>query len=34
MPSRCRGCRLFSACEGIWVEYLKNCGDAELKAVK
>jgi MoaA/NifB/PqqE/SkfB family radical SAM enzyme len=32
--ARCRGCRLFSACEGIWVEYLKNYGDAELKAVR
>jgi molybdenum cofactor biosynthesis enzyme MoaA len=32
--ARCRGCRLFSACEGIWVEYLKNFGDSELKAVK
>jgi len=31
--SRCKGCRLNSACEGIWVEYLKKFGDAELKAV-
>lgn len=33
-PDRCRGCRLFAACEGIWVEYLKNYGDAELKPVE
>ena len=32
--ARCRGCRLYAACEGIWVEYLKNYGDAELKPVK
>ena len=32
--ARCRGCRLYSSCEGIWVEYLKNYGDAELRAVK
>ncbi len=32
--ARCRGCRLYRACEGIWVEYLRNYGDAELKAVK
>lgn len=31
---RCRGCRLYAACEGLWVEYLKNYGDAELKPVK
>ena len=32
--ARCAGCRLSPACEGIWVEYLKNYGDSELKAVK
>lgn len=32
--TRCRGCKLFRSCEGIWVEYLKNFGDLELKAVK
>ena len=32
--ARCRGCALYRACEGIWVEYLKNYGDAELKPVK
>ncbi|OGR45462.1 MAG: hypothetical protein A2X35_08090 [Elusimicrobia bacterium GWA2_61_42] len=31
---RCVGCGLAGQCEGIWVEYLKNYGDAELKAVK
>jgi MoaA/NifB/PqqE/SkfB family radical SAM enzyme len=32
-PARCRGCRLFDNCEGIWVEYLKNYGDSELEPV-
>lgn len=32
--ARCAGCRLAPACEGIWAEYLKRFGDAELKAVK
>lgn len=31
---RCLGCRLYSICEGLWVEYLKRFGDGELKAVK
>jgi len=31
---RCRGCVLYGACEGIWVEYLKRRGDKELKPVK
>jgi len=31
---RCRGCLLYSACEGIWVEYLRKRGDGELKPVK
>jgi molybdenum cofactor biosynthesis enzyme MoaA len=31
---RCRGCRLYTACEGIWVEYLKVYGDKELRPVK
>ena len=31
---RCRGCLLYSACEGLWVEYLRNYGDLELKPVK
>ena len=33
-PGCCRGCRLYSACEGLWVEYLKNYGDKELRPVK
>ncbi len=32
--ARCRGCGLYSSCEGIWVEYLRKYGDAELKAVR
>jgi molybdenum cofactor biosynthesis enzyme MoaA len=32
--ARCRGCRLYSACEGIWLEYLKNYGDSELHPVR
>jgi len=32
--ARCRGCLLYGACEGIWTEYLKNFGDAELKPVR
>ena len=32
--ARCGGCRLFSACEGIWVEYLKRFSDSELKPVR
>ncbi len=31
---RCRGCRLYSVCEGLWNAYLDEYGDAELKAVK
>lgn len=33
-PARCRGCLLYAACEGIWNEYLRRYGDAELKPVK
>lgn len=33
-PARCRGCKLYSLCEGIWVEYLRRYGDAELRPVK
>ncbi len=32
--ARCRACRLYGICEGIWAEYLKVYGDAELKPVK
>ena len=31
---RCRGCKLYNICEGIWKEYLKHYGDKELKPVK
>ena len=30
---KCKGCRLFDQCEGIWKEYLKRLGDSELKRV-
>lgn len=30
---RCKGCKLFNLCEGIWQEYLKRKGDKELKPV-
>ena len=30
---KCRGCRLFDQCEGIWKEYLKRYGDDELNMV-
>jgi len=32
--ARCRGCRLYASCEGLWNAYLDEYGDAELKAVK
>lgn len=31
---RCRGCKLFNICEGLWIEYLKHYGDSELKPIK
>ncbi len=31
---RCKGCRLYDICEGMWVEYLKHYGDKELKPIK
>ena len=31
---RCLGCGLHAACEGIWVDYLDNYGDKELRPVK
>lgn len=31
---RCRNCKLFEKCEGIWKEYIKNYGDDELVAIK
>ena len=30
---RCKGCKLFDYCEGIWKEYLKHYGDKELKPI-
>jgi MoaA/NifB/PqqE/SkfB family radical SAM enzyme len=33
-PPKCAACALHSRCEGIWTEYLKVYGDAELKPVK
>jgi len=32
-PDKCKACKLFSQCEGIWNEYLKHYGDKELKPV-
>lgn len=29
--AKCRGCKLFNVCEGLWMEYLKRLGDDELK---
>lgn len=31
---RCKGCKLYNLCEGLWIEYLKHYGDSELKPVK
>lgn len=33
-PARCRPCRRYDLCEGLWVEYLKRRGDSELKPIK
>ncbi len=30
---RCKDCKLFNKCEGIWKEYLKQYGDKELKPI-
>lgn len=30
---KCRGCRLFDKCEGIWKKYLEYYGDKELKPI-
>lgn len=32
-PPRCRPCALYKECEGIWTEYLRRYGDAELHPV-
>ena len=31
---KCRGCRLFDKCEGIWKTYYQHYGDGELKPVR
>ncbi|MGC8851774.1 MAG: radical SAM protein [Minisyncoccia bacterium] len=31
---KCKGCILYNKCEGLWKEYIKRYGDAELKPVK
>jgi len=31
---RCKGCKLYNKCEGIWKEYLKRYGDKELHPIK
>ncbi len=31
---QCENCILYDKCEGIWVEYIKNYGSEELKAIK
>jgi len=33
-PEKCRGCKLYNLCEGVWKEYLKHYGDEELRPVK
>ena len=30
---KCKGCKLFNSCEGIWKEYIKHYGDKELKPI-
>ncbi len=32
-PEKCRQCKKFNICEGIWLEYYKHYGDKELKPV-
>ena len=32
-PDKCRACRLFDQCEGIWREYVRQYGDEELKPI-
>jgi len=31
---KCRGCKLYNICEGIWKEYLRHYGDGELQPIK
>jgi len=33
-PEKCRACRYYESCEGIWKEYVKHFGDGELTPVK
>ena len=33
-PEKCRGCKFFNVCEGIWGNYYIRRGDAELKPIK
>ncbi len=33
-PARCRGCRKFDICEGIWREYVRHYGSGELIPIK
>jgi len=33
-PEKCRNCKLYNLCEGIWKEYLKHYGKGELKPIK
>ena len=30
---KCKGCKLFNKCEGIWKEYIRHYGDEELKPI-
>lgn len=32
--NRCKGCKLYNMCEGLWKEYLRHYGDKELKPIK
>lgn len=33
-PEKCRGCKLYESCEGIWPDYIKHYGTDEFKPVK
>lgn len=32
--NKCKSCKLYNVCEGIWKEYIKNYGDKELKPIR
>jgi len=32
-PEKCKPCKLYDKCEGVWNDYLKNYGDTELKPI-